>query len=364
MGGGEAAVLRNAAGAEVEVIARGAAVTRWVVPGRAGEPAADVALGLGSGADPAGRDAAYAEANPAYLGVVVGRVANRISGAAFPLGGRQVKVAANVGGSTCLHGGPGGFHRAVWQMERLERGKEHAEAAAVRLTHVSPDGDQGFPGRLTCQVTYRLARETNRLWVDFKAYVEGSASPVNLAQHTYFNLGGHASGDVRDHVATLYADAYTPLDADLIPTGEVQPVAGTALDFRAGRAFGERLAEVGGDPKGYDFNYVPYPEGHEDFIRAPGLQSDGMRLVADVHHPASGRAMMLFTDAPGVQLYTGNFLGGSFEGKEGCRYGQYAGFCLETQGFPDAVNVPAFPSVILEPGDVYAHHMAYDMYVK
>ena len=354
--------MRNAGGAEVEVLARGAAIARWVVPGRQGEPAADVALGL-AGADAAARDAAYANANPAYLGVVVGRVANRISGAAFPLGGREVKVAANVG-DNCLHGGPGGFHQAVWEMEPLERGKEHVEAAAVRLTLVSPDGDQGFPGRLTCQVTYRLARATHRLLVDFKAFVEGSASPVNLAQHTYFNLGGHASGDVRGHVTTLYADAYTPLNEDLIPTGEVRPVEGTALDFREGRALGERLEEVGGDPKGYDINYVPYIEGRDDFIRAPGLQSDSMRLVADVHHPPSGRAMMLFTDAPGVQLYTGNFLDGSFEGKEGCCYGQYAGFCLETQGFPNAVNVPAFPSIILEPGDVYTHHMAYDMYVK
>jgi aldose 1-epimerase len=309
----------------------------WV-PDRSGQEA-DIVLGY--------RSLPEYLAGTAYFGALIGRVGNRIAGGRFPLDGRICRLATNdaPGGHPChLHGGPGGFDRVLWDGEPVvEDG-----AWGVRLRYLSPDGEEGYPGRLEAEATYRLT-EDGALAVDYRA-VSDQPTPVGLTQHNYYNLRGEPAGEVLDQVLTLHASHFTPVDAGLIPTGELRPVAGTPFDFTRPRRIGER---IGADDEqlrhggGYDHNWV--------------IDRDGPGLVhaATAEDPVSGRRLEVWTEEPGIQFYSGNFLGAGSPGKSGRPYRARQGFCLETQHFPDAVNHPEFPPVILRPGEVYRTRTEY-----
>jgi aldose 1-epimerase len=322
--------LQNSHGLMLRVITYGAIISELDVPDRTGKPS-DVVLGF---ADLDG----YRQHSP-YFGAVVGRVANRIRGASFELNGQRYALAAN-NGANHLHGGKQGWDKVVWSAEDVSTGA----AAAVRLSYVSKDGEEGYPGTVTASVTYALTNQ-DELKVDMRARTDRTTI-VNLAQHSYFNLGGIASGSVAEQELTLSADAYTPGDPQ-IPDGRVVPVQGTAFDFTEPKAIGKDLAATGLTPAGFDHNFVVRGEAHV------------LRPVARLFDPASGRVMTLEADQPGVQLYTANSLKGEVEGK-GVHYAQYSGLCLETQAFPNAINVPAWrDQVILQPDREYQHRMLY-----
>jgi aldose 1-epimerase len=332
--GVELFTMTNAGGMQVQATNYGATITSIKVRDRSGA-LGDVVLGFSS-------MESY-HANAPYLGVVVGRYANRIANAQFKLDGKTHKLPANDGPNT-LHGGLKGFDKVAWRPEPFERPGE----AGVVLTHVSPDGDQGFPGTLTARVTYTLT-DRNELAIDYHATTDG-ATVVNLTQHAYFNLAGEGAGPVLDHQLTLNADRYTPVNSRLIPTGELANVDGTPFDFRTAHAIGERINA--GHPqlrfgKGYDHNFVI------------NRQNDDLVLAARVEEPTSGRVMEVHTTEPGVQLYTGNHLDGKLVGKAGKTYGERSGFCLETQHFPDSPNQPSFPSTTLKPGEEYKSRTVY-----
>lgn len=267
-------------------------------------------------------------ANPSpFFGALVGRYANRIGGARFTLNGVEYKLENNDGENT-LHGGSHGFDKAVWTARELADG-------GLELMHISKDGDEGFPGSLTAVVRYHLA-DSNELRIEYRATTD-RATVVNLTNHAYFNLKG--SGDVLEHRLMLNADRFTPVDAGLIPTGELRPVAGTPFDFRKPMAIGAHINDDDEQlklAKGYDHNFV--------------LNGSGMRLAARVEDPSTGRVLEVLTDQPGVQFYSGNFLDGTIHGRNGVVYGHRSGFCLETQHFPDSPNRPDFPGTVLNPG--------------
>ncbi|HEX9164493.1 MAG TPA: aldose epimerase family protein [Gemmatimonadales bacterium] len=311
--------LTNAHGLVARVTDYGATLTALSVPDHTGR-LADVVLGFDHLYQ-------YLQGHP-YFGSTVGRVANRIGHGRFVLDGQPIQLALNHR-EHHLHGGPVGFDKVLWHSEPLD--------GAVRFTHVSPDGDQGYPGQLEVAVTMTLT-DADALIIDYEATTD-RPTPVNLTNHAWFNLAG--AGDILGHVLWLAADGYTPTDADLIPTGEVLPVAGTPLDFSRPVAIGARIVELGGDPPGYDHNYVL------------GGAGKGLAVAARLTEPVSGRVLEVATTEPGLQLYTGNYLDGTITGKGGVAYPRYAGLCLEAQGFPDAVNHPGFPGVILRPGQTY-----------
>jgi aldose 1-epimerase len=327
--------LTNANGARAKVSTYGAILTELQVPDRDGK-LADVVLGFD---DLKG----YLAGHP-YFGSNVGRVGNRVAKGKFTLDGKEYKLATN-NGPNSLHGGLKGFDKVVWKASTA-----YGETS-VKLTYRSPDGEEGYPGNLTATVTYTLT-DKNELRVDYAATTD-KATPVNLAHHSYFNLAGPASGDVLGHEVTILADQYTPVDDTLIPTGKVAPVRGTPLDFTTPHTIGERIAEMKGDPGGYDHNYV---------LRSGGSKEPA--LAARVVEPKTGRVMEVLTTEPGMQFYTGNFLDGKQKGKGGVVYKKHAGFCLEAQHFPDSVNRPEFPSVILRPGETYTQTTVYRFSAK
>ncbi|GIL50020.1 hypothetical protein Vafri_6358 [Volvox africanus] len=352
--------LKNTNGMEVHISVFGAAILKVLVPDKTGSRA-DVVLGYGT-------VEAYERASPCtYFGVVVGRVANRIANARFTLDGTEYALLANDGPNS-LHGGLKGLHKRVWE-GRLIHGKDFE---AVQLHYTSPEGEEGFPGTLHVYVTYRLSRDANELTTSIVATTD-EATPVNIAQHSYFNLGGHSSGSILGHKLRLHgADHYTPVSTALVPTGEIAPVAGTPFDFTAAEpetslpvhSIGSRIEQVpGAAPGGYDHNFVLFGMGPQARILTKnGMASEKPKLAATLVDPVSGRAMDLFTTAPGVQFYSGNFLDGTSVGKGGVKYGKHAGLCLETQGFPNAINEPAFPSVVLQPQETYHHEIVYRFY--
>jgi len=320
--------LTNAGGRVLRLSTYGAAVTELHLPDRSGR-LADVVLGFEN-------LEGYVQ-HGAFFGASVGRVANRIRAARFTLDGHTYPLAAT-DGPDHLHGGRSGWNRAVWSAQPEQR----EQGPSVRLSHVSPDGDEGYPGRVEATVEYTLTHD-DELLVTMRAQTD-RLTIVNLAHHGYWNLGGHHSGDVLAHELLLEADDFTPGDP-VVPTGELRAVAGTPFDFRSPKPIGRDLEQVGATPRGFDHNFV---------VRGPSGQ---LRPVARVRHPGSGRVLTLEADAPGVQFYSGNFLDGSLVGKSQ-RYAQHAGLCLETQAFPNAINVPAWQNqVILRPGQLYAHHM-------
>ncbi len=311
----------------------GATVTELHVPDRAGR-LRDVVLGFDNLPQ-------YLRGHP-YFGCTVGRVANRIARGRFSLDGVDYALAPN-NGPHHLHGGLVGFDKACWRGEPLV-----GPAIGVRFTHVSPDGDQGYPGRLEVAVVVSLT-EADELVFDYTATTD-RATPINLTNHSYFNLAGE--GDILGHELELAAARYTPTDATLIPTGELREARGTPFDFTRPTAIGVRLDQLGRNPNGYDDNFVLDRS-------APGLL-----LAARVHEPRSRRTMEMRTTTPGVQLYTANYFDGSLTGKRGIAYAPHAGFTLEAQHFPDSVNHPDFPSIILRPGQTYRQTTSYRFTVR
>src|SRR5260221_278447 len=321
--------LRNAHGLEVRVITYGGIITSLRTPDRNGT-FGDIVLGYDS-------LSSYLHESP-YFGAIVGRYANRIAKGQFTLDGKTYQVPIN-NGPNSLHGGERGFDKVVWRATSFDR----PTGVGVVLTYLSPDGDQGYPGAVRARVTYTLT-DKDELAVEYHA-TSDKATPINLSQHSYFNLTADPRNDILGHVLSLEADRYTPVDGTLIPTGAPAPVEGTPFDFRTPTAIGARIAandeqlRRGG---GYDHNFV--------LNRA----TSGLTHAARVEEPTHGRTLDIYTTEAGIQFYSGNFLDGSLHGKSGVTYAYRTGFCLETQHFPDSPNEPSFPSTILRPGGTYA----------
>jgi aldose 1-epimerase len=323
-------VLTNKSGAEVSITNFGGAVVSLKVPDRNGK-LADVVLGY---------DTADGYVNDkSHFGGIIGRYGNRIAHALFVLDGKTYTLAKNNGENT-LHGGVRGFDKALWTAKILPA----KDGQKLELSYLSKDGEEGFPGNLKVSVIYTWTDE-NALMILYSATTD-KKTVVNLTNHSYFNLAGQGSGDILGHLLTIQADKFTPVDAALIPTGELRDVAGTPFDFRKPTAIGARINQddeqlkLGG---GYDHNFVlrPVAEPRESFAAARAVE------------PASGRVLEVFTTEPGVQFYTGNFLDGKTPGKGGVTYPRRNAFCLETQHYPDSPNQPKFPSVVLNPGEDY-----------
>jgi aldose 1-epimerase len=321
--------LENTSGFHAEITDYGGTVVRVCAADRHGD-FADVVLGFDS-------VEGYVAHSP-YFGCIIGRFGNRIADGTFSLEGHRYALAKNnlPGGIPChLHGGFKGFDKVRWLAERVRT----AAGAALRLSYRSPDGEEGYPGNLDVTVTYTVT-DDNALRIDYAATTDRS-TPVNLTNHSYFNLAGEGSGHVLAHALTLNARDYTPVNAGLIPLGTIAPVTGTPFDFTAPHTIGERIELPNEQLRfagGYDHNFV--------------LQrsADGLVPAATVLEPKSGRILEVLTTEPGIQFYSGNFLDGSFAGKDGHVYQRRDGFCLETQHFPDSPNQPSFPSTILQPG--------------
>jgi aldose 1-epimerase len=317
--------LTNEKGMEARVTTYGGILVSLKTPDQRGR-LADVVLGFDT-LDP------YLGKHP-HFGCITGRYANRIGGASFELDGTTYEVTAN-SGKNHIHGGRQAFDKQVWQARMLE------ERNAVELSYTSADGEEGFPGKLDCTVTYILTAE-NELRIEYRAITD-KPTVVNLTNHSYFNLAGEGSGDILGHELTIPAESYTPTDDSLIPTGEIESVLGTPLDFTRPQLIGARISAKSKpliQGKGYDHNYV--------------LAGTGEKLAARVKDPESGRVMEVYTTDPGVQLYTANHVK-SVTGKAGHVYESRHGFCLETQKYPDSPNKPQFPSAVVRPGQPYLH---------
>jgi len=328
--------LKNSKGMVVQVHSYGATIKSIQVPNSRGE-VQDVALGFD---DLEG----YLKKNNPYFGCIVGRVANRIAGGKFSLDGENFTLAQN-NGNNSLHGGLKGFDKRAWV-------GFSDSPTSVTFSYVSEDGEEGYPGKVLVNVTYNLTEE-NAIQITMKASAT-KPTPINLANHCYFNLGGHDAGSegLNRHLVSINADAYTPVDeTSLIPTGQIASVNSTLFDMRVPQKLGDRLPLMpGGDNNGYDHNFCINQN-----------QSQEMSFVMSVRDPVSGRALEVSSNQPGVQFYTGNFLpkDGSLEGKGGARYGKHGGFCAETQVYPDAINQPNFPDVVIRPGQIYDHKVVY-----
>jgi aldose 1-epimerase len=322
--------LKNSHGMEVQAISYGAIIRSIKVPDKNGT-IADVVLGFDA------PDEYWHEPTPPFFGAVVGRYGNRIAKGKFTLDGKTYALAIN-NPPNSLHGGTKGFDKQVWDVAV----NNVANLPTATFTRTSPDGEEGFPGTLQARVTYTLT-EKNELMVDYYATTD-KATPINLTQHSYFNLAGEGSGTILDHILTIDADRYTPVDSTLIPTGELAPVQGTPFDFRKPTAIGARINDQNPQLKngnGYDHNWVLNRKGA------------GLEHAVTVTDPKSGRTLDISTTEPGVQFYTGNFLDGTIKGKGGHVYALRGALCLETQHYPDSPNQKNFPSTILQPGKNY-----------
>jgi len=311
---------------EARITTYGGVLVSLKVPDR-NRKVADVVLGFD---DVAGYVANFSGSADAYFGAIIGRYANRIAHGSFMLDGKKYSLPLNNGENT-LHGGPHGFNNVVWKARPVANG--------VEFSYLSKDGEEGFPGNLTAMVRYTLAKANLR--IEYSATTDKD-TVVNLTNHSYFNLAGQ--GDILEHELTLHASRFTPVDAGLIPSGELKSVEGTPFDFRTATAIGARIKADDNQlhlGRGYDHNWV--------------LDGGGVRLTeaAELYDPGSGRLMKVLTDQPGIQFYSGNFLDGSIKGKAGKPYELRAALCLETQHFPDSPNHPSFPTTELKPGERY-----------
>lgn len=316
---------------EVSITNYGGIVTSIKVPDKNGN-IENVVLGFD--------DLEKYKAGHPFFGAIAGRYANRIANGRFELNGEVYELSTN-DGENHLHGGEEGFDKKLWDAEVNE------DENSVTLSYLSPDGEEGYPGNLEVYVTYTLT-DDNELRIDYHATTD-KPTVVNLTNHSYFNLSGDPSRGILDHLLTIQADRYTPVNEGLIPTGELQPVEGTPFDFTEPEYIGARIDSI---PPGYDHNFV---------LNNPG---SGLRKIATVEHEESGRIMEVYTDQPGVQFYTGNFLDGSLMDRQGQPIEQYAALCLETQTFPDSPNKPDFPSPVLNPDETYETTTIYQFKVN
>ncbi|PSR54693.1 galactose-1-epimerase [Adhaeribacter arboris] len=324
--------LTNQNGITIRIINYGAIITSIQTPDKNGQ-AGEVVLGFDN-------LEGYLAEHP-YFGAVAGRCANRIAKGKFTLDGKEYTLAIN-NGPNHLHGGLKGFDKQVWTVTEL------SEQNALELTYTSKDGEEGYPGNLTVLVTYSLTNN-NELKIDYEATTD-KATPINLTNHSYFNLAAGQAEDALNHEVVLYAERYTIVDENLIPTGELPLVAGTAMDFSSPHTIGSRINQVTG---GYDHNYV-----------LTNSQNEELGLAAMVNEPQTGRQLEVYTTQPGIQFYSGNFLDGSLTGHQGEVYKKHYGFCLETQHFPDSPNQPNFPSTILKPGETFKQSTVYKFSVR
>jgi aldose 1-epimerase len=308
----------------------GAALVSLKIPDR-NEKASDIVLGYDN-------LEGYKQ-DKSFFGATIGRYGNRIAKGEFTLDGTAFHLPKN-DGSNSLHGGSKGFNKRVW----TAADRSQADAEVLELTYTSQDGEEGYPGTLKVKVIYTLPAESNELRIDYSATTDKD-TVVNLTNHSYFNLSGVANQEIVDHQLLLHAQKFTPVDATLIPTGELRAVAGTPFDFTKATPIGARINQDDEQlkfGKGYDHNWV-LEHGH----------GNGLQLAAEVSEPTSGRVLEVLTTEPGIQFYSGNFLDGTVRGKGRQRYGHRTGFCLETQHFPDSPNHPNFPSTVLKPGENY-----------
>lgn len=326
--------LTNAAGPRAAIMTYGATVVSLEVPDRNGKPG-DVVLGFETLDE-------YVKYSP-HFGCACGRYANRIAKGRFTLDGAEYSLAVN-NGENHLHGGIKGFDKVVWKAEPVDR----PGAVAVKMTYLSADGEEGYPGNLSCEITYSLTSD-NALRIDYKATTD-KPTVVNLTNHSYFNLAGHGVGNILGHQLMINADRFTPTDKGQIPTGELRDVKGTPMDFTRPTAVGARIDQddeqlrAGG---GYDHNWV---------ING---SDESPALAAEVYEPTTGRVMRVHTTEPGIQLYTGNHLNGRLVGKGGKTYAKRSALCLETQHFPDSPNKSDFPTTTLRPGETYTQTTIY-----
>ncbi|MDB5322697.1 MAG: aldose epimerase [Phycisphaerales bacterium] len=324
--------LTNPHGMVAKIMTYGAILTELHVPDRNGKMA-DVVLGFDNLKQ-------YLDGHP-FFGAIAGRYANRIAKGAFTLDGKEYKLALN-NGPNSLHGGKVGFDKRIWKTNGL---KGYNNDASVTFNYVSPDGEEGYPGTLTLSVTYTLT-DNNELRIEYAATTD-KATVLNVTNHSYFNLHGSGSGrDILDHVMQINADHYTPVDATMIPTGEIATVKGTVFDFTKPKPIGRDIAKTPGNPNGYDHNFVLNGKGE-------------LAMCAKVTDPDTGRTMEVWTTQPGVQFYTGNFLDGKLKGIGEKPYVGHYAFCLETQHFPDSPNHPKFPTTVLKPGDTFKSTTTY-----
>jgi aldose 1-epimerase len=320
--------LVNKSGMEVSIINYGGVVTKMLVPDKAGVKG-DVLLGYDS-------LAGYLQRGNPYFGCLVGRYANRIANGKFSLNGKTYTLAANNNGQS-LHGGLKGYDKVVWDAEKLPGD------SSLKLTYLSKDGEEGYPGNLKVEVVYTLTSD-NALKIEYSATTD-QPTPVNLTNHCYFNLSAGADSTILGHELMMKADKFTEVNAVLIPTGKNPDVTGTPMDFRTQKTIGKDIAAVKG---GYDHNWVL------------NKKDSSLESVCVLYHPASGRRMEVFTTEPGLQFYSGNFLDGTLKHtRGGKKYVLHAGLCLETQHFPDSPNQPSFPNTILKPGETYHHTTLY-----
>jgi aldose 1-epimerase len=331
--------LKNESGMRVEIITYGAIVTNLYVKDRNGV-LADVVLGY---------DSLQGYVNDkSYFGAIVGRYGNRIAGGKFSLDGKEYQLALN-DGENHLHGGINGFNKVLWTAEPMEEER----GASLKLTYISPDGEEGYPGTVMITVKYTLTKE-NALEIRYEGKTD-KPTILNPTHHSYFNLTGSPTKTILDHRLMISADSTTPVRSGLITTGNFASVANTPMDFRALTTIGAHIGDQDAQlllAKGYDHNWV---------LRDYNKQ---MRKAAEVYEPTTGRVLTLFTDQPGLQFYTGNFLDGTAKGKNGVAYQYRTGFCLEAQCYPDSPNKSNFPSAVLRPGDVYRQITIYQFSTK
>ncbi|RVT74006.1 galactose mutarotase [Flavobacterium sufflavum] len=331
--------LKNQKGMEVDIMTYGGIITSLKVPNKAGV-SEEVVIGFNNFEQ-------YTKDNP-YFGALIGRYGNRIAKGKFTLDGKEYKLATN-NGKNALHGGPEGFHRRIWTVEEAKGG----DAATLKLKYISKDMEEGYPGNLTVFVTYTLNKD-NSLDVLYEATTD-KKTVVNLTQHSYFNLSGDFTKTILNDEITIDADKLVPVDADLIPTGKLDDVTNTPFDFRKPKAIGKDIEVTNDQLKkglGYDHCWVL------------NNQDKGFRFAASAYDPTSGRLLEVYTDQPGIQLYTGNFLDGTLPTRDGKTYAHRTGLCLETQHYPDSPNQKDFPTTVLNPGENYKTKTSFKFSVK